>query len=456
MGIVHRDLKPENIMVLRGTDDEGNARDVVKVCDFGIAKFMALRDAGSVPAAGGHQHVTAQGFIVGTPEYMSPEQGKGEMLDARSDIYSMGVILYHLLTGRLPFEAETALGVVLQHVTEAPRPPRAINALADERLEAICLKAMEKRREDRYQSAREMRTELRAILGGADSRGTPPVGAVATETGPREQAAAIPSVALAQTVAVPQPGSSTETPGATAALAGVDGAPRRGRAVATVAVLALLAGAGGAGAWRLRARAAAHSAAVVPSAAVAAVPPPTTLEPLAVSAPGELPPLETPKPAQGKSPGTATSRTAPAPGGSVTPLPSVPAPSAPSAPSAASGGSPPSPGAIDVTSARVDWTVSAVGGGATAGAVNLALSRVSGLYTQCYRGALQRRNERLEGQAVMRLVTDERGSVTSAHVTGLDAMPHVRQCISLASRVRVEGITEADAWAEVQLVLHVD
>ena len=112
MGIVHRDLKPENIMLLHGTDDEGRPRDIVKVCDFGIAKFTDRRDG--APRTGG-QKLTTQGIVVGTPEYMSPEQGKGEALDARSDIYAMGVILYQLLTGRVPFDAETAFGVVLKH-----------------------------------------------------------------------------------------------------------------------------------------------------------------------------------------------------------------------------------------------------------------------------------------------------------------------------------------------------
>jgi serine/threonine-protein kinase len=461
MGIVHRDLKPENIMVLRGTDDEGSPRDVVKVCDFGIAKFMAFRDGrgapgahDATPGAGGaeRQLVTMQGFVVGTPEYMSPEQGKGELLDARSDIYAMGVILYHLLTGRIPFDAETALGVVLRHVTEPPTPPRAINPLADERLEAICLKAMEKRREDRYQSAREMRAELRPIFGGAEggtsSRGTPPAAVVATP--------ATLAIALAQTVAAPRPASSAETPGATAALAGIDSSPSRGRAVATVAVVALLVG-GGIGVWSLRARTAKHPPGAHPAAVVAAAPP-TTLEPLAVPGPSDLPqdlpPLEAAPRASPKSPSSAAvpGRTPVASASAAQPLPSVPAAPGPSATPAPSSSAAP----LDATNARVDWSVSAVGGGATTAAVAQALGRVSAIYTQCYRGALQRRNERLEGQAVMRLVTDDRGTVTSARVTGLDAMPHVRQCISTASHVRIDGISEGDAWAEVQLVFRVD
>jgi serine/threonine-protein kinase len=473
MGIVHRDLKPENIMVLRGTDDEGRARDVVKVCDFGIAKFMAFgevreagagnRDAANI-VPGERQRLTTQGFVVGTPEYMSPEQGKGELLDARSDIYAMGVILYHLLTGRVPFDAETALGVVLKHVTETPTPPRDINPLADERLEGICLKAMQKRREDRYQSAREMRAELRALLGSAgvdlSSRATPQAAAAPAATSSQSGArtAAVPSAALAQTVLATPSSSSKETPAATAALAADYGAPRRGRTVATVAFLALTVGAGGVGVWTLHARTTRRAAVVGPTATAPAEPPPTTLEPLVVPASSDVPPLEAAKPTQaakgpggaavpGRTPATTASGASPT-------LPSaLPLASASSAPP---GGSP-SATAVDVSTAHVDWSVAAVGGDANAAAVSRALGRVGGAYTQCYRGALQRRNERLEGQALMRLVTDDHGTVTGAHVTGLDAMPHVKQCISTASRgIRVDGISEADSWAEVQLVFRVD
>lgn len=162
MGVVHRDLKPENIMVLASTDDEGNPKDLVKVCDFGIAKITARQTEVGTESGLGPKLTTA-GLVVGTPEYMSPEQGRGESLDARSDIYSMGVIMFQLLTGRVPFEAETALGVVLKHVTDAPPKPSSIVASTDPRLEAICLRAMQKKKEDRYQTAREMRAELKAL-----------------------------------------------------------------------------------------------------------------------------------------------------------------------------------------------------------------------------------------------------------------------------------------------------
>ncbi|MDF2693491.1 MAG: Serine/threonine protein kinase PrkC, regulator of stationary phase, partial [Labilithrix sp.] len=108
MGVIHRDLKPENIMILDRKDDEGH--DIVKVCDFGIAKITE-KDENAPPDAApktAGAKLTTAGVVVGTPEYMSPEQARGEKLDARSDLYSMGIILYQLLTGRTPFLADTA------------------------------------------------------------------------------------------------------------------------------------------------------------------------------------------------------------------------------------------------------------------------------------------------------------------------------------------------------------
>ena len=159
LGVVHRDLKPENIMVVWGEDDEGRTHDLVKVCDFGVAKLL---EGSRGP------NVTAEGLVVGTPEYMSPEQARGETLDARSDVYAMGVLLFQLMTGKVPFDSSTAFGTALMHVNDEPTQPHLLNPGVDKRLERICLKAMRKRPADRHSSARELRGELRALLEHED------------------------------------------------------------------------------------------------------------------------------------------------------------------------------------------------------------------------------------------------------------------------------------------------
>jgi serine/threonine-protein kinase len=172
MGVIHRDLKPENIMLLPAKDDEGNAYELVKVCDFGIAKILDTGADDSVDQAGrtGTQThtgtLTAHGMLIGTPEYMSPEQARGEPADPRSDIYAMGVILFQLLTGRLPFIANSKIRLVIKHVEEVPPQPSHIDSRVDLALEVVCMKALQKRPDDRYQTAREMRTALKEALDG--------------------------------------------------------------------------------------------------------------------------------------------------------------------------------------------------------------------------------------------------------------------------------------------------
>jgi serine/threonine protein kinase len=181
LGIVHRDLKPENIMILDGYTDDGDPIDVVKVCDFGIATI-----AGMVEDEPGAPKLTAKGLVMGTPDYMSPEQARGEKLDPRTDLYSVGVILYHLLAGQTPFAAESALGIALKHVTDQAVPPSQLHDNVDPILEKICLRALEKSRDGRYASARQMRAELRAVLE-AHGAVLPPIPSARTGSGGTER-----------------------------------------------------------------------------------------------------------------------------------------------------------------------------------------------------------------------------------------------------------------------------
>jgi eukaryotic-like serine/threonine-protein kinase len=184
MGVIHRDLKPENLMILRAKNDEEKDAYLVKVCDFGIAK---ITEKDEEPGDGGPkpgQKLTTQGLVVGTPEYMSPEQARGEKLDARSDIYSMGIILYQLLTGRTPFTADTALAVVLKHITEPPQAPSVHYAGVHKGLEAVCLRALAKDRNERFQTARAMRNAIRESLDGRPMPALDPAAPTAAELAP--------------------------------------------------------------------------------------------------------------------------------------------------------------------------------------------------------------------------------------------------------------------------------
>ncbi|MEM6962713.1 MAG: protein kinase [Myxococcota bacterium] len=152
VGIVHRDLKPENVIVL----DAGGGSEHVKVCDFGIAKIVG--EKGSA--------ITIADLVCGTPEYMAPEQARGEDVDHRADIYSIGCILYHLLTGSPPFQTSTALGTITRHLTSVAPPPRVRHPelYIPRALEAICQRAMAKERDHRFRNAGDMRDALLCCL----------------------------------------------------------------------------------------------------------------------------------------------------------------------------------------------------------------------------------------------------------------------------------------------------
>ena len=146
LGVVHRDLKPSNIMI----DKEGNAR----ILDFGIARSLKAKG------------INGAGVIIGTPEYMSPEQVEEKEVDQRSDLYALGVILYEMMTGRIPFEGDSALSIALKHKTEVPPDPREINAQIPEDLSRVILRCMEKDKEKRCQNAEELLSELSKIEKG--------------------------------------------------------------------------------------------------------------------------------------------------------------------------------------------------------------------------------------------------------------------------------------------------
>ncbi|MFY9805890.1 MAG: Stk1 family PASTA domain-containing Ser/Thr kinase [Pseudonocardiaceae bacterium] len=146
-GIIHRDVKPANVMI--------NNVGAVKVMDFGIAR--ALADG---------QGVTQTAAVVGTAQYLSPEQARGELVDARSDVYAAGCVLYELITGEPPFTGDSPVAVAYQHVREDPIPPSRQNPDVSAALDAVVLKAMSKNPANRYQSAAEMRTDLVRVLSG--------------------------------------------------------------------------------------------------------------------------------------------------------------------------------------------------------------------------------------------------------------------------------------------------
>ncbi len=147
-GIIHRDIKPANVM-LTSTGE-------VKVADFGIAR--AVSDTTGT--------VTLAGTVVGTPQYLSPEQGRGEAVDVRSDIYSVGCMLYELLVGQPPFTGDSPVSIVVQHVSDAPAPPSAANCDISADIDSIILKALAKDPADRYQTASEMKADIDRVLNG--------------------------------------------------------------------------------------------------------------------------------------------------------------------------------------------------------------------------------------------------------------------------------------------------
>jgi serine/threonine protein kinase len=219
MHIVHRDLKPENIMLLPHKD----GTESIKVLDFGIAKLLdkepkEIDASSSNPPESGmvSSALTTVGVIVGTPEYMSPEQCRGEAVDKRSDIYSCGILLYQLITGRLPFTGDTIVDIALQHIRQPAPKPSDFVPFVHAGLEAIIMTALEKWPAQRQQSATELRTALLKILPELRTvpfrlGGTAQQESSATPSPARRPLAEIPadSVRYVKTLAPPAPGTDT-------------------------------------------------------------------------------------------------------------------------------------------------------------------------------------------------------------------------------------------------------
>jgi serine/threonine-protein kinase len=222
LNIVHRDIKPDNVLLVPQPAQLESTQDLVKVLDFGIAKMAD----GSFE---GNRNATQTGMVVGTPQYVSPEQASGKIgdqIDGRSDLYSLGIVLYEMITGKLPFHSDTPIGYLIHHLQTAPTPPPGVV----QSVSSVIMKALEKDRSRRYQSADEM---ISAMDRALKSPIPPPVRPVATPVtpitptaipGPKPAMAAAPITQRAQplpaTSAQPQRNVAVLTPPAPATTTG--------------------------------------------------------------------------------------------------------------------------------------------------------------------------------------------------------------------------------------------
>ena len=233
--IVHRDIKPANVMLTNSGQ--------IKVMDFGIAR--AVSDTSAT--------MTQTAAVIGTAQYLSPEQARGEQVDARSDIYSAGCLLYELLTGRPPFLGDSPVSVAYQHVREMPIPPSQLDPDITPEMDAITMKALAKRTDDRYQSAKEMRDDCWRLLNGqpvtaqipaiavSETRGAMPTRALPAELDPQFDPSDEAAINTSESELVAPEGSESER-------------PKRRISPATgvlIGLLVLLLGVLGVFAWRL-------------------------------------------------------------------------------------------------------------------------------------------------------------------------------------------------------------
>ncbi|WP_318202384.1 Stk1 family PASTA domain-containing Ser/Thr kinase [Streptomyces sp. SCL15-4] len=191
MGLVHRDIKPGNVMTTK--------RGVVKVMDFGIARAMQS----------GVTSMTQTGMVVGTPQYLSPEQALGRGVDARSDLYSVGIMLFQLVTGRLPFDADSPLAIAYAHVQEEPVAPSSVNRSLPPAVDALVARALRKNPNERFPTAEAMRDECLRVA--ASLQAAPP--SIVADAGPRQSGSGVGSAVFPPVdQAAPAPHGQVRTP----------------------------------------------------------------------------------------------------------------------------------------------------------------------------------------------------------------------------------------------------